>query len=185
MYVIPAVVPNLRLIGISRQSACAPITGRYRTRANECEFLFQLMHQKPPRRNPTALEPEKYKKEEESMQTKTIAGLFAVLLLVTAVALGQGYQPLPFPQAANPALANGSGDESSPSSATSDTPSSMAANQATDSDWSSPAESGSPFPSAGNPSLGSSTSGQSSPSIEGSLSNGSPFPSAANPSRNY
>jgi hypothetical protein len=126
------------------------------------------------------METEKYKKEEESMQTKTLAGVFAMLLLVTAVALGQGYQPLPFPQEANTALANGSADQSP--SATADTPSSMAANQ-TSSDWSSPAESGSPFPSVANPSFGSNGSEQSSPSLEGGLNNGSPFPSAANPSR--
>jgi hypothetical protein len=42
-------------------------------------------------------------------------GVFAALLFVTTVALGQQYQPLPFPQAANPALANRTIEKTSPS----------------------------------------------------------------------
>jgi hypothetical protein len=37
---------------------------------------------------------------------KTTIGVFAVLMLVTTFAIGQQYQE-PFPQSANPALANG------------------------------------------------------------------------------
>src|ERR1039457_4879035 len=61
---------------------------------------------------------------------KITSGVFAVLLLVTTVAVSQQHASYaePFPQSANPALANGSALESS-SALSGDVPSSMATNQ--------------------------------------------------------
>jgi hypothetical protein len=115
---------------------------------------------------------------------KSVIGMLAVLLLATTVAFGEQNQPLPFPQAANPALANGGASQASPA-IVGEVPSSMAANQSNSyADWSGPATNGSPFPSAANPALGRSEYDLSSPSFQAQHSNGSPFPSAANPSRN-
>jgi hypothetical protein len=114
------------------------------------------------------------------MKKLTTTGVFAALLLMTAAALAeQSYQSLPFPAAANTALANSSAQESSASAA--EMPSSIAGNEGTSS-WRSPAQSGSPFPSVANPSYGKSAEGQSAPSLNGQRNGGSPFPSAANPS---
>jgi hypothetical protein len=111
------------------------------------------------------------------------SGVFAVLLLVTTVAVSQQHASYaePFPQSANPALANGSAEESSPA-LSGDLPSSMAANQS--STYSKRPDNfalGSPFPQVANPSLGQ-TGEEMSPSSNINL--GSPFPSAANPSSN-
>jgi hypothetical protein len=118
-----------------------------------------------------------------SMIIKSVVGVLAVLLLVSTVALSQEYQT-PFPQAANPALTNGTAEQSS-SSSVSELPSSMAANQSSTSEKvsASVAISGSPFPQAANPSLGTGTSETTSASFEDRHDSGSPFPSAANPSR--
>jgi hypothetical protein len=122
---------------------------------------------------------------------KTIVGAVAILLLGAAVAMGQDYQPKPFPQEANTAL-NNTYEESSPVVVVVDEgqlPSSMAANQdnvdvvivPSYMDRHDRADLGSPFPSAANPSrefssdqIGNHTDDQESP-----------FPSAANPSRNW
>ncbi len=114
---------------------------------------------------------------------KTTIGVFAVLLLVTTFAIGQQYQE-PFPQSANPALANGTVRGSS-ASVNADLPSSMAVNQSSmAADRPDNPALGSPFPSASNPSLGRSTADQMSPD-EHDADSGSPFPSAANPSSNW
>jgi len=113
-----------------------------------------------------------------------MVGVLAVLLLVSTVALGQQYQT-PFPQAANPALANGTAEQSSPSLVR-ELPSSMAANQSSTDEEAgrrANANSGSPFPSVANPSQWTGTSDTTSPSFEDRHDSGSPFPSAANPSR--
>ena len=120
---------------------------------------------------------------------KTTVGVLAVLLLAATVAMGQDYQPKPFPQEANTAL-NNTYEESSPAVVVvvdqSELPSSMAANQDSANveismDRHDRADLGSPFPSAANPSgefssdqIGNHTDDQESP-----------FPSAANPSRNW
>jgi hypothetical protein len=116
---------------------------------------------------------------------KSAVGALAVLLLVSALAIGQQHSSYaePFPQSANPALANGTADESSPS-VNAGLPSSMAINQSVFA-GSNRADLGSPFPQAANPSLVNGTAGGSSPSIGHSTAEGgSPFPSAANPSSN-
>ena len=79
--------------------------------------------------------------------------VFAALLLVTTVAVGQQHASYaePFPQSANPALANGTAEESSSASSV-DLPSSMASRSGT---YGHDADLGSPFPQAANPSLGS------------------------------
>jgi len=112
---------------------------------------------------------------------KTTIGAFAVLLLVSALAFGQQHSSYaePFPQSANPALANGTADESSPS-VNADLPSSMATNQSVFA-GSTRADLGSPFPRVANPSLGR-PGDEMSPDSKIDL--GSPFPSAANPSSN-
>ena|ERR1700687_721798 len=107
---------------------------------------------------------------------KYLLGVFALLLLVSTLAFGQSYQPLPFPQEANTALQGGSYDQDVDINA----PSSMASNQAYD--HRDQVDLGSPFPSAGNPSLGRSTEDQMTPSWKAERELGSPFPSAANPS---
>jgi hypothetical protein len=120
---------------------------------------------------------------------KTTIGWFAVLLLATTVAVGQQHASYaePFPQSANPALANGTAELSLSGDA--GVPSSMAASQSSTaevmslpfSDQRDKAGLGSPFPSAANPSLGR-TGEEMSPDININL--GSPFPSVANPSGN-
>ena len=117
---------------------------------------------------------------------KITSGVFAVLLLVTTVAVSQQHASYaePFPQSANPALANGSALESS-SALSGDVPSSMATNQSgTYSERPDNFALGSPFPQVANPSLGRGTAGQMSPD-ELNADSGSPFPSAANPSSNW
>jgi hypothetical protein len=112
---------------------------------------------------------------------KYLLGVFALLLLVSTLAFGQSYQPLPFPQEANTALQGGPSDES----VNADIPSSMAANQGEEIftyEHHDQADLGSPFPSAGNPALGRSTDDQMTPSWKELRELGSPFPSAANPS---
>jgi len=100
-----------------------------------------------------------------------------LLFFVTTRASGQQYQPLPFPQAVNTALASGTAEEAQPAAAA-EAPSAMATNAGRHEN----VDLGSPFPSAANPSLGS-TSDQVSPA-EIRPESGSPFPSAANPSSN-
>jgi hypothetical protein len=109
---------------------------------------------------------------------KITGGVLAALLFMGTIALGQQHASYaePFPQSANPALANGAAEESS-TAVTADMPSSMAVNQ----DWRDKADLGSPFPQAANPSLGQ-TGEEMSP--DNSIELGSPFPSAANPSSN-
>jgi hypothetical protein len=114
---------------------------------------------------------------------KCAFGVLAVLLLVSTVAFGQLSLSTPFPQAANPALVNGTADESSPS-AGGDMPASMAANQGIFVEERNSADLGSPFPQAANPALergGVLSSSSVDRSDEASI--GSPFPQAANPSR--
>ncbi len=113
---------------------------------------------------------------------KIASGVFAVLLLVTAVAVGQQHQSYaePFPQSANPALANGTADESSPT-VSADVPPSMATHQSGTYAGRDKADLGSPFPQAANPSLGRKSEGLLP---DNNINLGSPFPSAANPSSN-
>jgi hypothetical protein len=105
---------------------------------------------------------------------KTTAGILAGLLLAATVALGQQYQPKPFPQEANTALV-ASTDHASLAATNAGLPSSMAANQGS----TAAVDTGSPFPSAANPSLNSRADAIGSDAANG----GSPFPSAANPSK--
>jgi hypothetical protein len=107
---------------------------------------------------------------------KISSAVFAVLLLAATVAVGEQHASYaePFPQSANPALANGAAEEAS-TAVTADMPSSMSTNQ----DWRGNADLGSPFPQAGNPSLGR-TGEEMSP--DNTIDLGSPFPSTANPS---
>ena len=107
---------------------------------------------------------------------KSFVGAVAVLFLVTTFAVAGGYQPVPFPQEANTALAGGN-----TGSATGEMPASMAASQSEIRVTTSPAEAGSPFPSVANPSAGADNSDQSTPSEERQHNLGSPFPSAARP----
>lgn len=112
-------------------------------------------------------------KEFEIMK-RTIEVL-ATLLFVTALALGQQYQPLPFPQAANTALASLTAENAAPASAR--VPSAMAARQV-----SAPqAADVSPLPTAANPAFGKGWDAMIGHSTD---EGGSPFPSAANPSAN-
>ncbi len=117
------------------------------------------------------------------MTMKTMLGLFTVLVLVSAVALGQEYLPQ-FPQAANPALTNGRADQSSPSSMR-ELPSSMAANQSSTNEESFALPQ---FPQAAHPALTNvgadqSSSNQSSTDEARSPSSALPqFPQAANSS---
>ena len=113
---------------------------------------------------------------------KYVLGVFALLLLVSTLALGQSYQPLPFPAEANTALQGNPYNEMAP---TVTEPSSMAANQGEEIFiyHGSGTALGSPFPSAANPSLGRSTADESTPSWREERSLGSPFPAAANPAR--
>jgi hypothetical protein len=105
---------------------------------------------------------------------KSLIGAVAVLFLVSTFALAGSYQPLPFPQEANTALAGGN------TNSTGEMPGSMAASQSDIRVTASPAEAGSPFPSVANPSHGD-TTGQLNPS--GSVDLGSPFPAAASTAR--
>lgn len=107
---------------------------------------------------------------------KITSGVLAVLLLAATVAVGEQRASYaePFPQSANPALANGAVEESS-TAVIADMPSAMATNQ----DWRGNADLGSPFPQAGNPSLGR-TGEEMSP--DNTIDLGSPFPGTANPS---
>jgi hypothetical protein len=108
---------------------------------------------------------------------KYALGVFALLLFVTTLALGQSYQPLPFPQEANTALQAGSADPSA------NMPSSMAANQEsyTFTGEGDRVNLGSEFPSIANPVLGR-DSAEMAPAWGEQHDLGSPFPSAANPS---
>jgi hypothetical protein len=99
------------------------------------------------------------------------------LFFVTTFAMAAEYQPLPFPQDANTALA-GAGQQSG--SIAADMPASMASNQST----SFAVHSGSPFPAEANPSATASTSEQGTPAAEREHDLGSPFPADAAPSRN-
>lgn len=110
---------------------------------------------------------------------KTTIGAFAVLLLVSALAIGQQHSSYaePFPQSANPALANGMAEGSSPS-VNADLPLSMATDQSVFA-GSNRADLGSPFPQAANPSLGR-AGDEMLP--DSNINLGSPFPGAANPS---
>jgi hypothetical protein len=115
-------------------------------------------------------------------QMKITSGVFAVLLLAASVAVGQQHASYaePFPQSANPALANGTVEESS--AVVSDIPSSMASGQnGTYAILRDGVDLGSPFPQASNPALlnGTATESFGHSTADG----GSPFPSAANPSR--
>ncbi|HYU45991.1 MAG TPA: hypothetical protein VEK84_07415 [Terriglobales bacterium] len=113
---------------------------------------------------------------------KVTTGVFAVLLLAASVAVGQQHASYaePFPQSANPALANGTVEESS--AVISDMPSSMAISQnGTYVIQRDRVDLGSPFPQAANPSLGNGTAGESFG--RSTADGGSPFPNAANPSR--
>jgi hypothetical protein len=91
---------------------------------------------------------------------KLTLGLLTLLLLVTTAALGQQYQPLPFPQAANPSLDSSYYEETSPSDQ-SELPSAMASNQASDISFSIEDshregyrfDTGSPFPASADPAL--------------------------------
>ena len=134
---------------------------------------------------------------------KTTIGVFAVLLLVTTFAIGQQYQE-PFPQSANPALANGTVRGSS-ASVNADLPSSMAVNQSSmAADRPDNPALGLPFPQSANPALANGTVRGSPASVNADLPSlmainqssmaadrpdnpalGSPFPSAANPSSNW
>ena len=108
---------------------------------------------------------------------KLTIGVLAVLLLVTFVAVAQNSQ-LPFPQAANPALAS-----KQPAVVYQPVPPSMAANVgATVAETFAPRPSkigtGSPFPMAANPATGAASFVEPSHEI-----GGSPFPVAANPAK--
>ena len=107
---------------------------------------------------------------------KSLVGAVAVLFLVTTFAVAGSYQPVPFPQEANTALAGGNAG-----SATAEMPGSMAASQSEIHVATSPADAGSPFPSVANPSAGADNSDQTTPSEERQSALGSPFPSAARP----
>jgi hypothetical protein len=138
------------------------------------------MHPRRCNRNPIAW------KQEEIPIMKSAMGVLAVMLLVSALAVGQSYQPLPFPQEANTALQGGLYEESVPS-ATADMPSSMAADQSNEITPSYRYEErsdqalGSPFPQAANPSLGH-HGDEMAPTWTEQRDLGSPFPSDANPS---
>jgi hypothetical protein len=115
---------------------------------------------------------------------KITSGVFAVLLLAAAVAVGQQHASYaePFPQSANPALANGSAAEESSPALNGDVPSAMATNQSgTYTGRSNNFALGSPFLQAANPSLGQ-VGDQALP--DSNINLGSPFPQAANPSSN-
>ncbi len=117
---------------------------------------------------------------------KSTFGVLAALLLIATMAVGQQSQ-LPFPQGANPALAN---EESAPAVVDqSNLPPSMAVSQnGTNLESSSirqrhDFDNGSPFPQAANPS--SNTNDVLSPFIgerSHDRESGSPFPQDANPS---
>ncbi|MGC2209489.1 MAG: hypothetical protein WA532_05180 [Candidatus Korobacteraceae bacterium] len=111
---------------------------------------------------------------------KYVLGVFALLLLVSTLALGQSYQPLPFPQEANTALQGGPDNEMAPDV---NLPSSMAANQGEEVFiyHGGGTALGSPFPSAANPSLDRSNADETTPSWREERRLGSPFPAAANP----
>ena len=98
--------------------------------------------------------------------------VLAALLFVTTLALGQQYQPLPFPQAANSALANATAENAATTPV--GVPSSMAARQVTTAQ----AADVSPLPTAANPSFGK---GWDQMIGHSTADGGSPFPSAANP----
>jgi len=113
--------------------------------------------------------------------------MFAVLLFVTTLSMGQNSQ-LPFPQAANPALENGAYAPAvvfQPQNS----PSAMAANVGGATIEIAPFRSnridnGSPFPMAANPSMGTGTIAET-PFVgeRRHKDNGSPFPMAADPAR--
>ena len=97
--------------------------------------------------------------------------LLAVLLIGPTLAAAQNYQPLPFPQESNTALATADEDlwpwvppvMAERSSAT-------------------VRDEGSPFPTAANPSRDADSSDQCAPAARDSHDLGSPFPCDANPS---
>lgn len=76
----------------------------------------------------------------------TFVGVIAMVLLATAFGAAQSDQPLPFPQAANPALTNPGPDTDSQPAVL---PPAMASPNSTKN-----TEAGSPFPMAANPSQG-------------------------------
>lgn len=80
---------------------------------------------------------------------KNIIGVLAGVLLVSTVSFGQQYQPLPFPQPANPALRNGTAAQTS-TSAAGYAPSMAAKITVVNRHYQ--VDNGSPFPSAANPS---------------------------------
>ncbi len=107
---------------------------------------------------------------------KSTIAMLAVLLFVTTMAVGQN--ALPFPQAANPALASGA------IAVPPTLPSAMAANTSAKVPLTSTSL---PFPMAGNPSLGFHPSAEASFTGEQrhAIDNGSPFPMAADPSQKW
>jgi hypothetical protein len=123
---------------------------------------------------------------------KSMVGMLGVLLLLSTVALAQQYQPLPFPQEANPALQNSYNDET-PSAV--DLPSAMASDEATVEIFPSAEDShhewyrfqtGSPFPMAADPALANGDdrdrkfSDVDTDTEWQDRGPGSPFPTAAN-----
>jgi hypothetical protein len=114
---------------------------------------------------------------------KITTGVLAALLLLASVAVSQQHASYaePFPQSANPALANGAAEE--PSSAVSaEMPISMASQSGIYAARRGTFDLGSPFPQSANPALASGAAGESvgHSTVEG----GSPFPNYANPSGN-
>jgi hypothetical protein len=126
----------LTLVALVYISWCGLLTGTY---VLEAALLLEY---------PEAL----FVNQEGVHCMKITGGVLAALLLVTTVAVGQ-YAPFtePFPQSANPALANGAPEESS-TAVTTDMPSSMASQSGTYAERSGKFDLGSPFPSSANPS---------------------------------
>ena len=123
---------------------------------------------------------------------KYLLGAFALVLLVSTLAFGQSYQPLPFPQEANTAL---QGEHQRGWATDANLPSSMASDEG--SAEISPGYDGqgdqfgrgnrinlgSQFPEEVNPVLGR-HGDEMAPSWGEQRELGSPFPSAANPAHN-
>jgi hypothetical protein len=123
---------------------------------------------------------------------KYLLGAFALVLLVSTLAFGQSYQPLPFPQEANTAL---QGEHQEGWAADANLPSSMASDegaaeispgydgQGDQFGRGNRINLGSQFPEEVNPVLGR-HGDEMAPSWGEQRELGSPFPSAANPARN-
>jgi hypothetical protein len=118
---------------------------------------------------------------------KLTLGLLTLLLLVSTAALAQQYQPLPFPQAANPSLSNFNYEETFPSDR-SELPSAMTSNQVSDISFSIEEshsfDSGSAFPASADPALSRENEKFSDVDVDSDdwhdNNPGSPFPTAAN-----